>query len=155
MGGAGLARRFLLKFKGEGNIGAQSAATALASLREEDPDSQEPKWKELWAKGPSGSDLRVYVGPDKSPKQERTEILSKRLAGILKPRLPTKDVFARRVEGVITIDWVPMVRVEVVSQSEVQIKWNKDFETENPGINKGEILEAFNSNSRGPPIEWV
>ena len=123
----------------------------MASQRDADTDV----WKETWGVSPTGVALRMFWEPDKSSKRIKTETLSRKFAFILDERLMVCDVFARKAEGVISIDWVPMVRIDVESLTEVTVKWNRAFTDKYPDFDKNGCLAAFNARAAGAGIEWV
>ena len=97
----------------------------------------------------------MYIGKDKSPKQEKVEALTKRLAAILKETVPQADVFAHKPEGVITIDFQPIISLLVPNKIQVDLLWNMEVLQKYGGINKEAIVQRFNATSRGAAnIQW-
>eukprot|EP00973_Karenia_brevis_P047474 6591239-Karenia_brevis.AAC.1 len=72
----GISRDWAVKFVGVGGSGsnARRAKKAMQALRKDDGE-----WEKSYAEAPTSAAAQIYVSPDKSPKQRKTEIASKRL----------------------------------------------------------------------------
>eukprot|EP00973_Karenia_brevis_P024694 3405289-Karenia_brevis.AAC.1 len=72
----GISRNWAIKFVGAGGSGsnARRAKKAMQALRKNDGE-----WEKLHAEIPTGASTQVFVSPDKSPKQRKTDIAAKRL----------------------------------------------------------------------------
>ena len=114
------------------------------------------EWERVLVSAPGGGQVQIYLGPDKSPKQVRTEILTKKAYAILQAE-GVKDLSINRRRGQVLQDWVPLALVDVKNQEEVEIMWNSELR-DKLEIHKGRVLVALlkRSDSRSPGnFEWV
>ena len=84
--GPALGKAFSLQFGGDTVLAARRAKKAHASLRGSDGS-----WKEHKVRAPSGEEVDLYVGIDKSPKQQQTESCGKRLLKHLQAKHPEEE----------------------------------------------------------------
>ena len=90
--------------------------------------------------------MDIYLNPDKSPKQIRTEIQCKKLQQLLQQRYPNVQWRAIRNKGEIHSNAMPIVRLDVKGQADPTIlEWNENaFELDAfRNINRGDILASF------------
>ena len=107
----GLSRNYAIQFKGAGGIGERRARKFMALAR-----GSPPEYRTHMAKAPgAGRQVRLYFNIDKSKRQQRTENEAKRLRGIMQEKISSKEVGCIRKDGVITVDWVPVCKVECPS----------------------------------------
>jgi len=150
--GSNVGRKFFVQFSGAGQIASENAARFLKFLKNGDGT-----WKEISVQVP-GSDSRsqrLYFGPDISPRQERIEQLTKKLAGIIKSKVKDpKTVFARKREGVVTLDFEPLASILVPSPNECSLRWNTDL-LQSTGFDKEDLAQQFKAKSRSAAdIRW-
>ena len=86
--------------------------------------------------------------------QNRAQVLrdmgSKRLAQWLGEHVQAKQFFPRRKEGLVFEAFVPLAKIEPISQFELRVAWNREHSTR-LGINTEEA-EAFVKNSVADPV---
>eukprot|EP00973_Karenia_brevis_P026488 3655552-Karenia_brevis.AAC.1 len=72
----GISRDWAVKLVGVGGSGSTAgrAKKVMQALREDDGE-----WGKMYAEMLTGATTQMFVSPDKSPKQRKTEIASKRL----------------------------------------------------------------------------
>ncbi|CAK0838174.1 unnamed protein product, partial [Prorocentrum cordatum] len=72
-----------------------------------------------------GVNTPIYVSGDKSPKQVRLELQTKRLQRIIQDAYHDHHIGAQRSKGIVTIDAVPLVMVEVKGPDEPsKLRWD-------------------------------
>ena len=72
-----------------------------------------------------GVNTPIYVSGDKSPKQIRLELQTKRLQRIIQDAYRDHNVGAQRSKGIVTIGAVPLVVVEVQGPDEPsKLRWD-------------------------------
>ena len=124
-----LSQSWTLQFHGDqGSTAAASLAaatkrcrSAMSALR-----LSSSSWLELWAFTPNEEWAQLFVSPDKSPSRRATEVATKKLAEIVSPLVPTGagEVKTMKPEGVIFINWVPLVKVIPLPSGIVNLEWN-------------------------------
>ena len=141
---------FTVQFKGTPSIAAAAVSTLLGTLKLGDGE-----WERVLVQAPGGSRVQIYLGPDKSPKQVKTEILTKKTYSILQAA-GVKDLTLNRRRGQVLQDWEPLALVEVTSQDEASLLWNAELR-DRLQIDKEKVLEAFSKKSDARPgnFEWV
>ncbi len=55
----------------------------------------------------------LFVEKDKNGMQTKRELLCKTLEKVLKEMLPQSEFFAKKTDGSVTSDWVPIARIVV------------------------------------------
>ena len=147
-----VSNRFTIQFKGTGNIASRRASQLIMSLQDDDMH-----WKKIYVTDPTGAQVQIFVGPDKSPKRIRTEVLCKKVVGILKELGLAGDAFVNRAKGQISVAWEPLVMVEV-GEDDAQLLWNKEHMVR-LRINKDRVTELFEavlqSRTNRTPIQWA
>jgi len=109
-----------IQFTGQGAAGAAAASKFLGSLKEG------PKlWRKIFASSPNGTDVQVFVGPDKSLHTQALETTTKRLSNILTASLGewADQLFTMRPEGLIFYNWEPLCKVEVAPGGLCTVGW--------------------------------
>ena len=145
---------FTIRFKGTPTLAQEYAKQLLGALQSENEEGR-IEWERVLVKDPAQSLVQLYIGPDKSPKQIRTETLSKRLGGIIEG-LGHSQVDVRRRQGEVLVDWQPLAMVEVNGPEDVRVLWDNDFR-EKLGIDKDAVttqLFTWNSPNR-TPVPWA
>ena len=108
------ARKFKLQFKGTGGLAEQLTARAFKNLRVDD------EWRPMDALDTDGKTIKLFVNPDKSPKQRRTEIATRDLARII-----TKEtgvlVYPNKREGRVQYNFMSLAKIEFKSEDEEPI----------------------------------
>ncbi len=65
---------------------------------------------------------KAFFDFDKSRKQIRTEILSKRAAAVLRAKFPGQQIHVRRQEGKLVVNQVSLLHIVVASPDEYELK---------------------------------
>ena len=122
LAGPQLGRQFMLSFGGAPQLAARKAARTQASQRK--PDGM---WEQLSVKLP-GAGLAVTslsVDKDKNPAQILCERATKHLRDLCQEALPNAGkFFAKRADHQVSIDWVPVAKIESPAPGKVEIRWN-------------------------------
>ena len=67
----------------------------------------------------------MYFDPDKNPCQIKTELLTKWLAAAISEEHPEIQATAKRAQGRVVLQWSPLARISVQSETCYRIEWNK------------------------------
>ena len=115
-----LGKRFKIFF----DTGTQGRAATFISKFMDSLRADDGVWRELHVETPSSGPARVFFNRDLSPKQGAIEKYGKKLRNIIMELYPHKDVRLVREEGVVAIDWTPLVKVVAPTRSQITLKWN-------------------------------
>ena len=104
---------------------------------------------------PGSNPQRLYFGPDVSPRQERIEMLTNRLANILRDKVDKREfVFARKSEGVVTYNFEPLLSVSVPDPDTTTLRWNAPLLL-SLGLDKEDISSRFKAGARPTKsVDW-
>jgi hypothetical protein len=139
LNGPPIGKSFNLSFHGPTGLGALRATKALQLLKGADGT-----WREIHAISPTTAAIKLFLSPDKSPKQTRIEAASRKLFKIIQELHPTKTVNLLRREGVVSVDWKPLVKVGVENaDSPTTLLWNAKV-LQDLGLDKSPIHDRFN-----------
>ena len=118
--GKSLDKFFRLQFVGQESLAAARAAKFLGLQRTADG------WRERFVADPEGQgqEHRIVFDFDKSRKQVRTEMLTKRAAAALRREYPRASFQLRRQEGKISYSQVPLLQIRVPDADTFELKWN-------------------------------
>jgi hypothetical protein len=148
----GIARNFTIRFAGTPVLAARRARKALAARR-----TPEGAWKpNPNVRSPLGRQLELYISPDKSPKQLKTEQGSRKLIRAFKATHPQKHTHVDKRTGVVSVDWVPCAKVVANSSSDdpYTIQWNVAA-LEQSQVDKSRVMDAFNSSGGSQAsVQW-
>ena len=61
---------------------------------------------------------------EREARQAKKEMVTKRLAAVLKKTHPALDLYAKRRQGEVTISWVALARLTDISPDSYRIEWN-------------------------------
>jgi hypothetical protein len=146
-----LGRRFTIKFKAEPHLAARRARKASLALRTVDGT-----WREFTVATPAGEATRIFISEDKSAKTTQLEMATKRLHKAISEYSTAKAHMVKK-DGVVTIDWVPIAKVEVSSGEPAQVLWHPQA-IEKHNIDKEKVLERFAALAGGASarhaIQW-
>lgn len=106
--GEDLAKKFIIKFSGNAQTADRRVRPALSSLRAADG-----AWQRFKCLSPANRESYLCIGPDKSPKQIKTELVGKKLLQAFQKAHRDRQLFLSSKEGVISHAWVPIARVVV------------------------------------------
>ena len=137
-----------VQFTGNALAAGKLVDRALLSLRR--PDGS---WTQLSAKDEAGATVNIYAGPDKSAKQIRTEVDSKKLHGILKDLYPTVAFRLQRREGLISSQWKPLARVLPQPGGLSIVEWNFELAA-TLSIDKEQVSSSFRSHGESTSTKW-
>ena len=124
---------FSLQFKGEVGLAAGRARKVLQIIKFGGAGG---RFQKLVAGGQP-----LWVDPDKSPKQERTEAGGRRLKKLIAEVYSTRNVGLFHDEAVVAIDAKPLVRVCSPSPDSIFLEWHPDHPGE--GIDRARIESEF------------
>ena len=147
--GPTIGKQFSIKFAGASGLAGRKARKAFGILRT--PEG----WREMCAAGPNGSEIRLYVSEDKSPKQLRKEILAKKLLRAVQDSVKDKQAHLQRRDCSITLEWKSLVRVEVTTaDAEPTLLWNAAAVAQLE-VDKECIMEKFRQRSgAAASVQW-
>jgi len=115
--GKEVARKFAVTCKGP--VGQEMVATLLRARKVAGTD----EWAYIPIKDPEGKEVKLYFGPDKSPKVARTEAITRKFAAHLRQVYGTHSFGERREEGIITMDGTRVAFIEV-QPTKNTLQWN-------------------------------
>ena len=119
LSGIKLGRFFDINLTGEERLAARRTAKVLQLIRFDE------KWRGLEVALPdSPRKSPIYFDQDKNRATIRREILSKRLATIIKELKPSEDIKSKRAEGVVEINRCPIAKMVLSDPVEFRIVWN-------------------------------
>ena len=150
LGNKNTGTKFSVQFGGVGQIPVDAAARFMRFLKNEDRT-----WKKITVPVPGGNPQRLYFGPDVSPRQERIEMLTNRLANILRDKVENRElVYARKSEGVVTYDFEPLISVSVPDPDTTTLRWNAPL-LKSLRLDKDDIASKFKGGARASTkVEW-
>jgi len=154
LGNRSTGTKFSVQFSGVGQIPVDSAAKFMRFLKEDDGNGRKV-WKKIMVPVPGENPQRLYFGPDVSPRQERIEMLTNRLANILRDKIKKRElVFARKSEGIVTYDFEPLISVSVPDPDTTTLRWNAPL-LKSLGLDKDDISSTFKAGARpAANVEW-
>ena len=136
-----LGKGFIVQFNGDAGRGARLARKALGLRR--DSNGQ---WNDVYVKTPTGDTVKLYINPNKSPKQRKLESSAKRLFTLIKTALPQgiqeHEVQYNRRDGVVSCKWLKIAKVNITSRDDPPtLLFTSHFET--LGFDKEQIKYRF------------
>lgn len=112
-----LGKGFIIQFNGDAGRGARLARKALGLRRDSNGG-----WNDVYVKTPLGDTVKLYINPNKSPKQRKMESSAKRLFTLLKSGLPNgiqeKELQYNRRDGVVSCRWLKVAKVNITSRED-------------------------------------
>ena len=105
---------------------------------------------------PDGSQINLFISMDKHGKQDAREAATRRLAKAVKSitSFTAKQVYANQREGTLTLDWVPVIKVDVVSREDTRLLWDNEA-VQKLSIPKKEIEDAsIASRTSAANVQW-
>lgn len=137
--GVTAAKRWTLRFAGrDARHAALRAGLLLAALRDDSV------WKKIEVKALAGEVVPLYVAADKNPKTVRTEVASKRFVEELRKRLPNISWRLQREEGIVSVGYQQVVKVEAESNSRVELRFNDPAVRDN-GLTRQALQEVWDA----------
>ena len=152
---SGISRNFTVRFTGTEAIAARRAQKCLQIRRLPD-GSWRPNPK---VTSPLNREIDVYIAPDKSPKQLRTELGGRRLLKAFRAVHPNgAQCHLDKRTGQVSVQWKPCARVvpqpSSASSASYVIQWNAAAVAELQ-INKPQIQSAFDSDMGSQSsVQW-
>ena len=119
--GKELDNRWALFFHGAGGMGPRNASNANQALRNDNGD-----WTKVFVPSPTGSQVQVFVGPDKNPKRRALEAAYKRAARAIesfKPNVRTALVRSKGMPVELTAAHLPMCRIDADVKDTLEVYW--------------------------------
>ena len=155
--GPNMGREFFGKFSGTVEHASGLVVRALEAQRNVQENGKS-FWDEQLAELPDGSPIKVFVTPDKNQAQERMEAVTGKVARALRATGTTADVYARKFEGIVAVDFIPAVLVVINGPRDVQLKFNDDIEQLVEGVDRKMLVELVRQGGRGAAlakVQWV
>ena len=141
--GGKIGHNFSVHFQGANGLGARHVKKCINYLRDNE-------WPATYAKATDGHSARVYFDFNKSGKTQKTERETKRLADAVRELHSDKDVHALRKDGIVTVSWRPIAKVQVHPGDEpTKLLWLYASVSE-LGIDRQGIIDKFSSSARRP-----
>eukprot|EP00973_Karenia_brevis_P025741 3551366-Karenia_brevis.AAC.1 len=75
-------------------------------------------WHKFQAETPCGDKVDIFIARDKSPKQRKVEMLTKRLGRVFESLYPDLKVFVDKKKGIISHQWMDMAKIEAPKKDE-------------------------------------
>ena len=102
---------------------------------------------EVWTQSGVGNWVQIFLSADKNPARKATEMGSKRLLDVLQHLLGDEiDLHAMRAEGVIFVDWVPLVRLTAHADASYTLEWADELVAQF-AINKAAVSAALEASA--------
>ena len=146
--GKGTGRKFKIQFLGAGQIPVVNAQKFLDCVCK-DSDGE---WVPLFVEEPQGAQQRMYISLDCSPQQERIQMLTNALAKVVSGVLG-KEAFARKADGVVSVDFEPVACLDVPDAKTVNILFNLSTCSE-IGLDTVDVQARFDAGGR-KKVAWA
>jgi soluble cytochrome b562 len=156
-GEKGPTKNFYIEFVGSDALAARRAKKGLNSMQNVDKS-----WPEVFADTPSGGQSRLYFNPDKAPAQKCREATSKKLHKMLADDFKTRTFRVKRLEGTISVDWLPLAKVVPIGFSMApRLEWvlstvaTLEDPTVGGSIDRTKYQTAINNNvTSSTPVQY-
>ena len=148
--GSNVDKKFSLRMVGLPDSAAKRVSQALGALRL--PDGS---WRRMSCTSPAGRKVDLFISPDKSPKQIKTEMEGKRLLQAFKSAHPDCNPHLARQDGVLSVSWIPIARISPQQEDlPTEVLWNMAA-VRDQGIKRDEVMAAFRASIRtAANVEW-
>ena len=111
------------------------------------------KWIPLHIKDPQGTPVRLFVGPDVGPQQERLEILTGILGKVV-GEVMGAEAFAQKREGEFSFNFVPVAAVSVPDSKMVELSFNCPG-CQEVGLDRGAVHRFFEEQTTRKVPKWT
>ena len=145
LGGPPLGSHFVLQFTGRPDVAARRAKQTNGALRRDNG-----QWEQLSVNNPAGSPTRVFIEPDKCPRQRDQENIGRGLSKACKALLPGLSDHAvalrkwnKKKETTVVINFKPIVIIECTSKDAEPAFWWDEANLESVGLSKASVLEKY------------
>ena len=148
--GPPVSQYFTIQFLGAANLASGRANLVLRGLKQDDGT-----WERFLVQDPQKQLVQVYLGPDKSPKQVKTEVLAKRLLSVLEG-FRFENLHLNRRSGQVLCNWRPLAMVHIESKESSELMWDKAFASELE-LDTQKVYSTFKTVSAqgsATPIKW-
>eukprot|EP00973_Karenia_brevis_P026490 3655847-Karenia_brevis.AAC.1 len=99
-----VAKNFVIAFKGEPGLAARRAEKFFNLCK------NGKEWRSLWVETPSKEFSRMYLQPDKSAKQIRKEICTRRLGKVLETHYYHAGLRVNKYKGTASSGWQTCIK---------------------------------------------
>ena len=143
-------KRFVVRFKGAALIAAGLAQRATLALK------QDGEWRNLQATNSDGNRIRLFANPDKNPHQNKVEINTRRLRGILaaEPGFEDTRIFANLKDGQLFVNYIPIAEIKCNDvEKDTVVRWNPKGLQKLPTFDRFAMVEKLNL-KKAEQIEW-
>ena len=134
---------------GMGQLSAQNAKSFIDMCLKDD----DGKWVPLHIKDPQGTPIRLYMGPDVGPQQERIEILTGILSKVV-AEVQGAEAFARTREGVVSFNFVPVAAISVPDAKTVELSFNVPG-CQEVGLDMRSVQRLFDERTTSKAPKWT
>ena len=134
--GGELDRNFNLLFQGEGGLAGLRARKVFQTRRNRDGE-----FRPLAVESSAGS-IKLYVNPNRNPKEQRIDQDGRKLFKLLKEKFPERSVHLARREGAVSIDLRLLVKVAPRPGTKSELLFNLDA-LASLQIDKDVIVDAW------------
>ena len=114
-------------------------------------------WKDRFLRMPNGTNIKAFINRDHSPVQMATEMGCKRLRAVVAECLADHAVHHQKRVGIVTVDWMELVRVRCPAKGRTNLEWKDDVFTllGIPAERKEEIKSKFQARLGQPSgTQW-
>ena len=132
-------KHFAIRFKGGGKAGQRGAERALSLLRSDDG------WEQLWSRDCGGRDVQIFAGPDKSRRQVRLEVATKKHTQTCADSFPDKTWRSNRAAGIVKCNGLEVVSLCVANQHMPPAYKYKYANLKEVGVRREELEAIFSS----------
>ena len=141
--GGNVNNRFQIRFPGDAGAASKLVRSCLDAQR-----LSKTEWRRNEVLSSDKNTVRLNVNPDKNSATVRTEIALKQVLAALKAQYSPGKTFQipNRSEGIITVGWRRLVKIEAVDSSCTKLHWWKtggEPEFVKQGIDKSLIEQKF------------
>ena len=139
-------------------MAGRTRALAFESLRNGDG-----AWRQFFVGSPADREVQVFISNDQNAKTRATIALGKKALLIAKDLAPHASFSLLKFEGVVTVAWQPLIKIEAMPDRRYKVQWNHAALPQCTHRGKTLDIRAFNkkfeqvANARHPgeaAIQW-
>lgn len=114
-------------------------------------------WRKVNVESAAIERVPLYIAPDKEPRMVRTEVVGKKLLGLLRPRMRSVGWRLLREEGAISAGYQQVFRVVLESSTCVRFEFSQKALDEQKKLERKDLLAAWAAVGSCPVellVEW-
>ena len=148
-------RFYTAKFLGDMEEAKRRMEQAHTQLR-----NMDGSWNDFEIEAPQGTNVKVFISKDKTRTQLVREKAGRRLLQAFRQRHEGPNWQFNKTTGTITVDWVPIAKVEVDMDGTASIAWNgaemqkKNYQKELVAADFLELSAAAGAAAAASRVEW-